>query len=200
MAVLSIMLRKFRVAALGIALVLVTSYVLLVATTPAAPAPAADNRLVVDGMVSNPLDLSFEKLRAMTPTTVTAPLICVMNQEGIDVEPVEWTGVLLRDLLERAGYSPDAVKVAFHSKDGFSTDLNLATALRPDIIVAYEQDGQAITGFVPGGGGPPGLRLVVPGKWGYKWALWLNHIELVNYDFLGTWESNGYSDEAEVGS
>jgi len=56
-----------------------------------------------------------------------------------------------------------------------------------------------ITTFSPGGTGPPVLRLVIPGKWGYKWALWLNHIELVDYNYLGTWEGNGYTDEADIG-
>jgi hypothetical protein len=42
--------------------------------------------------------------------------------------------------------------------------------------------------------------LVVPGKWGYKWISQLTVIELVNYDFLGRWESAGYSDEADISS
>jgi hypothetical protein len=42
------------------------------------------------------------------------------------------------------------------------------------------------------------LRLVVPGRWGYKWIHHLNKIELVNYDFLGKFESQGYSDSAEI--
>jgi len=82
-------------------------------------------------MVSNPLQLTYEELLAMPATTVAAPLICVQKQEGIGAVPYEWTGVMLKDILERASYSPNAVKVAFHSKDGFSTDLDLATALRP---------------------------------------------------------------------
>jgi hypothetical protein len=37
---------------------------------------------------------------------------------------------------------------------------------------------------------------VVPSKWGYKWVSQLIRVEPVNYDFKGTWESAGYSDEA----
>jgi hypothetical protein len=45
------------------------------------------------------------------------------------------------------------------------------------------------------------LRLVVPGKWGYKWISRLTEISLVDFDFKGTYESQGYSDEeASVGS
>ena len=40
------------------------------------------------------------------------------------------------------------------------------------------------------------LRLVAPGKYGYKWAKWITRIELVDYDEKGYWESRGYPDEA----
>ena len=43
------------------------------------------------------------------------------------------------------------------------------------------------------------LRLVVPDKWGYKWISYVTVIELVDYDFLGVWESQGYPDAAVVG-
>ena len=81
------------------------------------------------------------------------------------------------------------MKVAFYAYDGFTTDLTVTTAMRDDVILAYEKDGQPLTEKV---------RLVVPGKWGYKWMQQVTHIELVNYDFLGRYESQGYSDEADI--
>ncbi|NIR87790.1 molybdopterin-dependent oxidoreductase, partial [Candidatus Bathyarchaeota archaeon] len=85
--------------------------------------------------------------------------------------------------------SPEAVKVAFYAADDFTTDLIVTTAMREDVLLAYERDGEPL---------PEKLRLVVPGKWGYKWISQLIHIELVNYDFKGSWESRGYSDTAEI--
>jgi hypothetical protein len=43
------------------------------------------------------------------------------------------------------------------------------------------------------------LRLVVPDRWGYKWVNKVSEIQAVNYDYLGFWESRGYSDSAIVG-
>ena len=63
--------------------------------------------------------------------------------------------------------------------------------MREDIILAYEKDGERLS---------EKTRLVVPGKWGYKWISQLTRIELVNYDFKGFWESRGYSDEADITS
>ena len=61
--------------------------------------------------------------------------------------------------------------------------------MRDDIILAYEKDGEPLA---------ENLRLVVPCKWGYKWIRDPIHIELVDYDFLGHYESRGYSDEADI--
>jgi len=145
-------------------------------------------RLLVDGFVQRPLNLTFEELVAMPTSTVNAELYCVDAPRHV-LAKGNWTGVRLGLIMEKAGVCSEAVKAAFYAGDGFTTGLTVATAMREDIILAYEKDGEAL---------PEKLRLVVPGKWGYKWISQLVHIELVNYDFKGTWESRGYSDTAEI--
>jgi len=144
--------------------------------------------LVVDGLVQSPLSLTLGDLHAMPTSTVYAKLYCV-DWPSTPIAEGNWTGVRLGLILEEAGVSPEAVKVAFHAGDGFSTDLTVATAMRDDIILAYERDGAPLQEKV---------RLVVPCKWGYKWISGPTHIELVDYDFLGKYESVGYSDEADI--
>ncbi len=146
--------------------------------------------LVMDGFVRSPLNLTFDDLLAMPRSTVNAELYCVGDPTTV-LAKGDWTGVRLGLLLEEAGVSPEAVKVAFYADDGFTTDLPVATARRDDIILAYERDGKLLTEQV---------RLVVPGKWGYKWVRDVTRIELVNYDFKGFYESRGYSDEADISS
>jgi DMSO/TMAO reductase YedYZ molybdopterin-dependent catalytic subunit len=144
--------------------------------------------LVIDGFVRSPLNLTFDDLVAMPASTVYAKLYCV----GWTTTPIDegnWTGVRLGLLLQEAGVSPEAIKVAFYADDGFTTDLTVTTAMRDDVILAYEKDGQPLTEKV---------RLVVPGKWGYKWIQQVTHIELVNYNFLGRYESAGLYDEADI--
>jgi DMSO/TMAO reductase YedYZ molybdopterin-dependent catalytic subunit len=144
--------------------------------------------LVLDGLVRTPLNLTLDDLSAMPRTTENVELYCV-DYPTVPVEKGEWTGVRLGLLLEQAGVSPEAVKIAFYADDDYSTDLTVATAMREDVIVAYERDGVPLD---------EKLRLVLPGKWGYKWISRLTHIELVDYDFTGLWESRGYSDEADI--
>lgn len=147
----------------------------------------AEWQLTVTGLVENPLKLSWTEIVAMPKSTVNAALICVDFPNNM-VAQGNWTGIKLQTLLEEAKPSADAIKVAFYAADGYSTDLPVETAMRDDIILAYEKDGSPLND----------LRLVVPGKWGYKWISQLTRIELVDYNFLGFWESRGYSDEASV--
>jgi DMSO/TMAO reductase YedYZ molybdopterin-dependent catalytic subunit len=148
----------------------------------------AEGQLTITGLVEHPLNLSLTELAAMPQTTVNAAIICV-DYPGNVVAEGNWVGVSLWLLLETAGVSPNAVKLAFYASDGYSTDLPLETAGRADVILAYEKDGVPLS---------EGLRLVVPGKWGYKWISQVASIELVDYDFKGFWESRGYSDAADI--
>jgi len=141
--------------------------------------------LVVDGLVESPLSLTFDDLVAMPATTVCAEHYCVA-QAYLPLAVGNWTGVRLGLILEGAGVLPQAWKVAFYADDGFSTDLPLTTAVRDDVILAYARDGEPLAE----------RQLVVPCKWGYKWIREPTHLELVDYDFLGTYESKGFSDEA----
>ena len=145
-------------------------------------------QLTVTGLVENPLNISLTEIRAMPQTIVNAVLICVGPPAGLVTEG-NWVGVRLGFLLETADVSPDAVKVAFYASDGFSTDSSLETAMREDVILAYEKDGETLSEM---------LRLVVPGKYGYKWISQVAMIELVDYDFMGFWESHGYTDTADI--
>jgi hypothetical protein len=143
-------------------------------------------RLIVTGLVDRSLNLSWAEIVAMPKTTVNATLVCVDAPNVL--MSGNWTGIKLRTLLEEAKPSADVIKVAFYAADGYSTDLTIETAMRDDIILAYEINGNPLND----------LRLVVPGKWGYKWISQLTVIELVNYNFLGRWESQGYPDEANI--
>jgi hypothetical protein len=173
---------------IGILLVATFSYTFSLATR--ADFGDAEWQLTVTGLVDHPLNLTLSEIAVMPQTTVYAQIYCVDFPNSVVTEG-NWTGVKLSLLLEEAGVSPDAVKVAFYAKDGYSTDLTLAVAESNNVILAYEKDGTPLGET---------LRLVVPGRWGYKWISQVTRIELVNYDFKGLWESRGYSDDAFVQS
>lgn len=148
-----------------------------------------DWQLTVTGLVKSSLTLNWTEITALPKTIVPAALICVDFPNRILLQGY-WGGVKLQTLLEAVEPSPSVVKVAFYAADGYSTDLTIETAKRNDVILAYELNSTSLND----------LRLVVPGKWGYKWISQIINIELVDYNFLGRWESQGYSDEGDMSS
>jgi hypothetical protein len=177
------------ITATAIGILLLNSFFAM--STFSVKATSADGtqwQLSVTGLVNNPLNLAFSNITAMPQTAVEANIYCVDFPAQM-VTGGRWTGVKLSYILEEAGVLPSAIKVAFYAADGYSTDLDLETATRENVILAYEKDGEPLSET---------LRLVVPGKWGYKWISQVTSIVLVNIDFKGKWESQGYSDAADM--
>jgi hypothetical protein len=150
-----------------------------------------DWELLVNGLVENPMFLSYENITSITSKTETAKLKCVEGPSGTAV----WKGVKLKTILEQASPSPVAKEVIFHAADGYTSSLTIDDATAEDVILAYEMNGEPL----PADQGYP-LRLVVPGKAGYKWVKWIERIEVVDYDYKGYWESRGWDDDAELAS
>ncbi|MCJ7633760.1 molybdopterin-dependent oxidoreductase [Candidatus Bathyarchaeota archaeon] len=86
--------------------------------------------------------LNYNELIAMPRSTVYAELYCYSSL----VERGNWTGVKLANVIERAGLSKQEGMIEFYALDGYSTKLELSTALQEDIIIAYEKDGRPLTG------------------------------------------------------
>ena len=165
-------------------------------------------RLKLGGHVERPLELSLDDLRRMPAGSVVAVNQCSGNSRGM-FEPhmpgaqwgngamgnARWTGVPLRDLLRRAGVKSGAVDVSFAGLDrsGFRTvpdfvkSLAVDRALDPEILVAYEMNGEAL----PLLNGFP-VRLVVPGWYATYWVKALTDVTVLAERFDGYWMSKAY--------
>jgi len=149
-------------------------------------------RLKVSGLVNTPLDLTLADLQAMPRTDLVKDFQCVT---GWRVPGVHWGGVLLSDVLARAGIRSSARALAFDSFDGVYTEsLSLDQAARPDVIVAYRFENAPLT---TEHGGP--VRLYVAPMYGYKSAKWLSGIRVVTDVEPGYWEQQGYDIDGWVG-
>lgn len=152
----------------------------------------ADYTLRVNGLVDSPFELTYDELVAMPPTKLTRDFQCVT---GWRVSDVEWKGVRLSDLLDRAGVHSNAKALRFHSFDGAYTEsLTLEQARRKDVIVAYQFEGSPLSDEH---GGP--ARLYVAPMYGYKSCKWLDRIELTKDVQEGYWEVRGYDVDGWVG-
>jgi len=145
--------------------------------------------LEIDGAVERPLSLTWAELLALTQTDVVADFHCVTTWSRLDNR---WGGILLQDLLALARPTPKAAFLIAHSLDGYSTNLPLPVALDDDVLVAHHWEGQPLTAEH---GGP--LRLVVPKRWAWKSAKWVNRLTLTEVDHPGFWEVRGYHNNAD---
>jgi len=132
-------------------------------------------RLTVEGLVENPLSLSYEEIRAYPSVTEVVLLIC----PRVFYDNAEWTGVPVADILRQAKVKPEAEKVYFEAAGGYRQSLTIEEAMSDGVFLAYEVNGQPL----PLEHGYP-LRLVVRGKYGSRWVKWLTHIETVSGDSL----------------
>lgn len=148
-------------------------------------------RLRVTGMVTTPLELTYDQVIKDYPTVEKViTLYCV---EGWQVKAL-WKGIPLPELLAKAGVKPGAKVVIFRSVDGFSTSIPLDYVLDKKLMLAYKINGVTLP---PERGYP--FELVAEGKWGYKWIKWVNQIELSNdVNFHGFWESRGYNQNGDL--
>jgi DMSO/TMAO reductase YedYZ molybdopterin-dependent catalytic subunit len=152
----------------------------------------ADYTLKVDGLVDQPFELSYDELVAMPSTKLTRDFQCVT---GWRVTDVDWKGVRLSDLLDRAGVHAEATALRFHSFDGeYTESLTVEQARRADVIVAYQFEGSPLSDEH---GGP--VRLYVAPMYGYKSCKWLERIELTKEVEEGYWEVRGYDTDGWVG-
>ena len=152
----------------------------------------ASYRLRVTGLVDQELDLGYHDVLALPATKLTRDFQCVT---GWRVHDVEWKGVRLREVLDRAGVQSDARAVRLHSFDGaYSESLTLDQARRDDVLVAYELEGSPLS---DAHGGP--VRLYVAPMYGYKSLKWLDRIEVTKDVEEGYWEVRGYDVDAWVG-
>jgi DMSO/TMAO reductase YedYZ molybdopterin-dependent catalytic subunit len=124
-------------------------------------------QLNVSGLINNPLNLTYEDLMAYPREERVVLLICPLTFAD---NPL-WGGVPLSVILATAGVQNGAGEIVLQSDDGFELPLPLEIA--PDILLAYEVDGQPLT---PGHGYP--LRAVVKGQIGLYWLRWLTGIKI----------------------
>jgi DMSO/TMAO reductase YedYZ molybdopterin-dependent catalytic subunit len=148
-------------------------------------------RLKITGLVDNQESFTYDDV--INKHQIYKKVVALNCVEGWSVN-ILWEGVLVKDLLNEAGISPDAKVIIFHAYDGYTTSFPIDYLLNNDIIMAYKMNGGTI---VPERGFP--FQLVAESKWGYKWIKWITEIELsddVNY--RGYWESRGYSNEGNL--
>jgi sulfoxide reductase catalytic subunit YedY len=127
-------------------------------------------RLIVDGLVENPLSLTYEDLLSRPQVTEEVLLIC----PGVFWDNAVWTGTPLSLILDEAGVLPEASQVYVKAGDGYSRKINLEDAMADGVFLVYEVNGETL----PKEHGYP-IRLVARHQYGNVWVKWIEEIEVI---------------------
>ncbi|MCH7811382.1 MAG: molybdopterin-dependent oxidoreductase [Chloroflexi bacterium] len=145
--------------------------------------------LTIAGEVERDVELRIDELIAMPTVERTVRMDCVGGFRNNTV----MTGVSVAHIFELAGVRDSAVRAVFHCADGYEESIPVRELIEGEAFLAYLVNGERVDKL----GNP--LRLAIPGKYGYKWAKWIQRIELVADERKGYWESRGLPDRANVG-
>lgn len=165
------------------------------------------HRVAVGGAVRRRLNLSLADLMALPRFEIAAVNQCSGNSRGHFSPRVpgaqwgngamgnaRWTGVRLRDVLDRAGVAPGATAVRFGGLDrpppgapAFEKSLSIDHARDGEVMLAWGMNGARL----PLLNGYP-LRLVVPGWYSTYWVKALDRIEVLDTPDTGYWMDKAY--------
>jgi len=165
--------------------------------------------LTVRGHVNQPLSLSLQDILELPRVELIAVNQCSGNSRGF-FEPrvgggewangamgnARWTGVRLKDVLDKAGIKPGALQVRFKGMDEpvvaeaphFMKSLDIEHALDGEVMIAYAMNGEQL----PLLNGFP-LRLIVPGWYATYWVKMLNDIEVLDQPDTNYWTKVAYT-------
>ncbi|MGH9087025.1 MAG: molybdopterin-dependent oxidoreductase, partial [Acidimicrobiales bacterium] len=164
--------------------------------------------LAVVGSVGESLSLTLEDIAGLPARRVTVTLACAGDPHHLDLpkrraSTAVWRGVPLADLLALARPAPGASHIwldgADHgiykvgtpyeaNVDRYRKDISLVKALEPDVLVAYEMNGEPL----PAEHGFP-LRMIVPGYYGTSSVKWLRQITVATRPAKGLFSSVLYT-------
>lgn len=161
-------------------------------------------KLEISGLVEKPATFTLEEIKKRRKKQVIATLECSGNSSSPGfsgaIGNVRWTGTPLAPLLKEALPLKRAIEVVFFGADekiekirekeylqNFARGLSLNDALRDDVILAWEMNGEPLTRQH----GAP-LRLIVPGWFGIAWVKWLSRIELLDRRYMSKYMAREY--------
>ena len=136
-----------------------------------APVDVANWKLELAGKIKNKKPWTAQEIYALPEQEWIIRHICVEGWDYIG----QWSGVNLRQFLQRVGADTKARYVSFKCADDYTECLDMATALHPQTILATKYAREPITdpfGFP--------LRLRTATKLGFKNPKWITAMEVTN--------------------
>jgi len=145
--------------------------------------------LKVSGEIDQEMSWSWEEFQKLPTVRLTTDIHCVTGWSKFDTV---WEGPLFRDFVELFGIKPTAKYVIAHAPNGFTTNTPLDLMMEDNVLLAWKYNGEYLT---PDHGFP--VRTLVPQRYFWKSAKWLNELVFSSEDRPGFWEQAGYHNEGD---
>jgi DMSO/TMAO reductase YedYZ molybdopterin-dependent catalytic subunit len=145
-------------------------------------------KLDLKGLCDKPMTLNFEDLKKIGETIDQSDFHCVTGWSKLNMT---WKGVRFSDLANFCGVQKSAKFVYVNGYDDYSTNVSMAEAMKSDVLLVYEVDGNPLP---KEHGGP--VRMITPQLWAWKGTKWISAITFLEKDRRGFWEDRGYSNSA----
>jgi len=150
--------------------------------------PEGQWTLELKGACKHPLTLKWADFMALEQVEDVSDFHCVTTWSKFDIS---WKGVRFADLAALADVDERATHVMTYAYDGYTTNLPLEEALKPDVLLVHTALGAPLA---LEHGGP--VRMITPQLYAWKGAKWIKAIEFLLHDRKGFWEERGYSNTA----
>lgn len=141
-------------------------------------------RFTIFGLVDQEVVLDWQQFNDLPKVVIDAAFHCVTQWSRLENT---WEGVAFSELMRLASPKSEAKYVMAHCYGDHTTNIALDVLLDGDVLFASRHDGHPLE---PGHGGP--LRLIVPKRYAWKSAKWINGIEFMAEDSPGFYELRGY--------
>ena len=148
-----------------------------------------DWQLRIHGEVEEPTTLTFQELSELQQLELTCDVHCVTGWTLLDSE---WSGVRLSTIMDLVKPKKNAHFVIFEAAAGYTSNIPIVEARKDNVILAHSFFGKSL----PRPHGAP-VRALVPDRYFYKSAKWLEAIKFTAQDEPGYWERLGYSNSAD---
>jgi DMSO/TMAO reductase YedYZ molybdopterin-dependent catalytic subunit len=154
---------------------------------PESEAPDVDGdtyKLEIAGLVDNKDPWTLDQLHALPEVSQITRHICVEGWSAIG----KWSGTPLKDFLVRVGADLRAKYVYFICAEGYSTSIDMPTALHPQTQMTFKFADQ----ILPRAYGFP-MKIRIPTKLGFKNPKYVTSLVVTNDYRGGYWEDQGYN-------
>ncbi len=152
-------------------------------------ATTSDWTLRIDGEVNRPLVLSYAQLLSLEQVDIVCDVHCVTGWTLLDSH---WRGVRLATIIAMAGPRHEDGFVILEAAEGYSSNIPMTEARKENVILAHSFFGENLA---QAHGAP--VRALIPDRYFYKSAKWLEAVKVSVHDEPGFWETRGFSNSAD---